>query len=227
VSGRRVRLHLVRHAESLWNVQERYQGQADSGLTQLGREQAEALGHWLFEMVPRVDIVAASDLPRVRDTAEPLTAILGVTPIVDARLREVDVGDWSGKTFDEIASLEPDTVAAVAAGHDVPRGSGETFAQTRVRVVAALDALVQRAREAADDSIVVVFSHGGPIRVAAADAVGASGPAHARFGPPANCSVTSLEQEGTARRLLRYNRPTVVGVNAARNVREHEMEGLN
>jgi broad specificity phosphatase PhoE len=227
MSGGRVILHLVRHAESLWNVQGRYQGQADSGLTELGGEQASAVGRWLFEMVPRIAIVAASDLPRARDTAGPLAATLGVTPVVDPRLREVDIGHWAGKSFEEVAALEPDTVAAAAAGQDVPRGGGETFAQTRARVSAALEDLVQLARKTADASVVVVFTHGGPIRVAAADAVGAPVPGHSRVGPPANCSVTSLEYEGEAHRMLRYNRPTVVGVTAARNVREHEMEGLN
>lgn len=226
MTGPRVTLHLVRHAESCWNVEKRYQGQDDSGLTAAGIEQATAVGTWLLDMLPTVDIVAASDLPRVRDTAGPLAAALGLEPLVDSRLREVDVGDWSGRTFEEIAFAEPAVVEAAAAGEDIRRGGGETFAQTRTRVVAALDDLVAAARGRGEDRVVVVFTHGGPIRVASADALGVPPPGHARIGPPANCSVTTLEQNGPTRRLLRYNRPTVVGVAASRDGGDHEMAVL-
>lgn len=226
MSSRRAVLHLVRHAESLWNVEERYQGQADSGLTPEGHEQARALGRWLFEMIPTVDIVAASDLPRARDTAGPLAATLAMDTIIDSRLREVDVGSWSGRTFDEIATVEPETVAAAASGKDVPRGGGETFATARERVVASLNDLAARALLLSAHPVVVVFTSGGPIRVASADALGIPSPGHSRFGPPANCSVTTLEHDGPIRRLLHYNRPTVVGVPATRGDRQAELAGL-
>ena len=162
----------------------------------------------------------------MRDTAAPYAAALSIDPIVDSRLREVNVGDWAGRTFDDVAAVESETVDAAAAGHDVRRGGGETFAETRARVAEGLDDLVVRASTDTDRPVLVVFTHGGPIRVAAAEALGLPSPGHARLGPPSNCSVTTLEYDGDVRRLLRYNRPTVVGVSAVRNVREHEMAGL-
>lgn len=220
-------LHLIRHAESLWNVEGRYQGQADSGLTAVGAAQAEALAEWLVAAFPRVDIVAASDLPRVRDTAGPLAAALGVEVAVDPRLREVDIGDWAGRRFDDVALQAPDAVAAAARGIDVRRGGGETFAETRGRVVAAIDELVERALSVSSDAVGLVFTHGGPIRVAAADALGLDSPGHARIGPPANCSVTTIELGSGGRRLLRYNQLTSASELASLEPKERELAGLS
>src|SRR5690625_4014310 len=88
-------LHLVRHGEAVWNAEGKYQGQADSGLTAAGREQAARAALWL-RALPRVDGVACSDLPRVRDTAAPFLDATGHDARVDPRLREIDVGSWPG-----------------------------------------------------------------------------------------------------------------------------------
>ena len=181
-------IHLVRHGEAVWNAEGKYQGQADSGLTARGHQQAQDVAVTLQHLV-RVDGVACSDLPRVRDTAAPFLAATGHEPRIDARLREIDVGTWAGRTFAEVARDEPDVVTAVARGEDLRRGGGETFAETRDRVSAALDDLAAAHR---GDAVLVVFSHGGPIRLAAAAALGLPSPGHHRIASPGNCSVTTL-----------------------------------
>lgn len=195
-------IHLVRHGEAVWNAERKYQGQADSGLTAAGREQAQRAALWL-QTLPRVDGVACSDLPRVRDTAAPYLDATGHEARIDPRLREIDVGSWAGRTFEDVARAEPDVVAAVARGEDLRRGGGETFAETRHRVVAALEDLAAAHR---DGAVVVVFAHGGPIRLAAAAALDLPSPGHHRIGSPDNCSVTSLTWGPAG--LLAYNRPT-------------------
>ena len=192
-------IHLVRHGEAVWNAEGKYQGQADSGLTARGRQQARRAAAWL-QALPRIDGVASSDLPRVRDTAEPFLVATGREVRIDARLREIDVGTWAGRTFGDVAHHEPDVVEAVARGEDLRRGGGETFAETRLRVSAALDDLAAAHQPGA---VVVVFSHGGPIRLAAAAATGLPSPGHHRIASPDNCSVTTLTW-GPAR-LLAYN----------------------
>jgi glucosyl-3-phosphoglycerate phosphatase len=200
------RLHLVRHAESRWNVELRYQGHGDSGLTDAGLEQAEQLADWLVDHVGAPDRIVASDLPRAHATAAPYAARVGAAVSLDPRFREVDIGAWSGRLFAEIAGDEPELIAALAAGDDLPRGGGETFAGARVRVGRALDDL------AGDDAdtATIVFTHGGPIRVAVAEALGLPAPGHGGLHPPTNCSISSLEHVNGDWRLVEYNRPTVV-----------------
>lgn len=93
------KLLLVRHGQSEWNADGRWQGQADPPLTDLGRAQARHAARALGA----VDAVVASDLQRAAETAAILSAELGIGPVVhDPRLRERDAGAWSGLTRDEI-----------------------------------------------------------------------------------------------------------------------------
>jgi probable phosphoglycerate mutase len=93
------RVLLIRHGQSEWNADGRWQGQADPPLTDLGRAQAfhaaRALGV--------VDAIVASDLQRAAETAVVISNELGVGPLVlDPDLRERDAGAWSGLTRKEI-----------------------------------------------------------------------------------------------------------------------------
>ncbi|MEV5888621.1 histidine phosphatase family protein [Nonomuraea fuscirosea] len=211
----RVRLVLVRHGESVWNVEERYQGQSDSGLTATGREQAEVAAAALLARFGPPDLVVSSDLPRARDTANAYLRHFGIEARLDARLREADIGSWAGRPFTEIAAEYPDVLAAVGRGEDVRRGGGETFAELRRRV---WQALVDAAAMATGDATVVVFTHGGPIRVAAAAALRLPVPGHLSFAPPVNTSLTVIGYAGERRNhaVVEYNAPTTWAAQAAR-----------
>ena len=102
-------LILVRHGETDWNRDGRWQGHADRSLNDRGREQSRALADALAG--EDVAAVYASDLSRARETAEIVAARLGRPVGVDARLREVDVGGWSGLTMAEIEARFPMEVA--------------------------------------------------------------------------------------------------------------------
>lgn len=197
---------MVRHGQSHWNLEPRYQGQEDSGLTDLGREQAAVAARTLMAEVGRHDVVWSSDLPRARDTAQAYADLSGATVIEDKRLREISVGSWSGRTLPEIAAEFPDVVAASRAGEDVRRGGGETFSEQRERVVACLDEIVAQGREEA-----LVFTHGGSIQVAAAHAAGVPSPGHKRMAPPSNCSRTVLRLGELHDAVVRYNLPLPEG----------------
>jgi glucosyl-3-phosphoglycerate phosphatase len=217
MSGR-VRLVLVRHGESVWNVEERYQGQADSGLTAAGLEQAEVAAGRLLARFGTPDLVVSSDLPRARDTANAYLRHLDLDDLdakLDARLREADIGTWAGRPFTEIAEEHPDDLAAVARGVDVRRGGGETFAELRRRV---WEALVDVGDTAAGGATVVVFTHGGPIRVAAAAALCLPSPGHLSFAPPVNASLTVIGYGGGQQNnsVVEYNSPTARAADAAR-----------
>ena len=201
-----VTMHLVRHGESLWNVEGRYQGHADSGLTEEGHRQAALFGATFCVSAPRPDAVISSDLPRVVDTATPYARRVGAEIHVDPALREMSVGDWAGLTFEEAAAAYPSIVARVAAGEDLARGEGgETFAATRERVVAALTRATADLTHHDGDHVVVVFTSGNPIRLATAHALGIPSPGHSPLGAPGNCSVTSFRTREGHCEVLRYN----------------------
>ncbi len=199
-------VHLVRHGESLWNVEGRYQGQADSGLTAAGRAQAAAFAVAFAAEVPAPDMVFSSDLPRALDTARKYADTIGVEIGLDGRLREMSVGDWAGLTFDEAAEKYPETVMRVAAGEDLARGiGGETFAETRERAVAAVSDVFDDPADDDTERVVVAFSSGNPIRLIAADVLGLPVPGHATLAAPDNCSVTTIRLRHGRRELVRYN----------------------
>src|SRR5688572_19392365 len=88
------RLLLLRHGQSTWNADGRWQGQADPPLSPLGEEQARDAARRLAP--GQFSRVLASDLRRARQTAEILADALRLPVEVDPDLREIDVGDWQG-----------------------------------------------------------------------------------------------------------------------------------
>jgi probable phosphoglycerate mutase len=195
-------LVLLRHGESVWNAEDRYQGQQGTGLSARGRQQAKAAAEYLraFEF----DAIVASDLQRVRETLQPYADTLDRPSVrIDKRWREIDVGTWGGRTFADVYADQPEVVNAFARGEDVARGGGETFRQLRARVWEAMqDAAGVRAE--ARGRRVLVVTHGGPIRVAAAAALGLPPGAGMALDPPGNCSLTTRRLDG----LTSYNVPT-------------------
>ena len=97
------RILLARHGQSVSNAVRRFQGVQDVALSELGARQAAALG--LAVRGRRVAAVYASPLERARRTAEIAAAGLGlaVTPVED--LRELSLGEWEGRTVDEVQAL--------------------------------------------------------------------------------------------------------------------------
>jgi broad specificity phosphatase PhoE len=151
-------LYLMRHGETVWNRERRFQGRLDSALTEHGVAQARRMGETLAPLVAdhgAVEIVA-SPLGRARATAATVAEALGVPPEhigSDARLTEVDVGIWSGLTFTEIAERWPGSIAAANRRDWFFRSpDGETY-----------DSIADRVRGFLDDSAgrhLIVVAHG-------------------------------------------------------------------
>lgn len=100
---------LIRHGETRWNVERRYQGQLDSPLTARGIAQAEAIGRRCAELGEFASAsLVASPLGRARHTAEIICAKLSRSGFeTDDRLREITLGSWDGLLRDEIAARSP------------------------------------------------------------------------------------------------------------------------
>jgi broad specificity phosphatase PhoE len=149
------RLLLVRHGESTWNAQSRWQGQADPPLSPLGEQQAEEAAERLSE-IASITVVWTSDLVRARRTAELIAARLGVDRVRDEpRLRERDVGSWSGLTRAEIEERWPGYLAARRSPPDF-EGDVALLARTRAGLSAAVDG--------SRTGDVLVVTHGGVVR---------------------------------------------------------------
>lgn len=165
--------YIIRHGQTDWNLQGRWQGKADIPLNDTGRSQAQRLARHLHRRRISFDAIYSSDLLRAWETATLIADRLDVTPAPLPALREIDVGAWSGLTRNEVVAQYHDLWERLHSGEDVPRGgSGETFGQLYDRVIGAIEWLV---RERPGQTIALV-THGGPARAlllhAARDKVG-------------------------------------------------------
>lgn len=147
------RLILLRHGQTDWNAQHRFQGQEDIPLNALGRAQAEAAREALVGV--RLDAVYASPLSRALDTARIATP--GADIATDPRLMEIDVGTWAGLTWDEVKAGMPDYEVKYANGVDFRRSpEGETLADVEARGVPAVSGIA----DAHAGQTVLVVAHG-------------------------------------------------------------------
>ena len=176
-------LLLVRHGETDWNRDGRWQGGSDTHLNDLGREQAHALAQRLDGSI---DVLYSSDLARARETAEIVAARLGLEVRVDPRLRERSFGSWEGLTTSEIEERFANSHRRWQAGEGAGADDAEAFEHFFARVTEFL-ADVLRLHPGQE---VLVISHGGSIRVIHALAAGVDYVRDHRLIPGVpNCSV--------------------------------------
>lgn len=150
------RILLVRHGESVWNAEGRWQGAANPPLSDAGRAQARALAQCLLG--EGIDRVVTSDLDRANETGRIVADVLGLPPpAVDPRWRERDVGDISGHTREEIEAKWPGLLEQWRRGEleSMPGGEGDITS----RAVEALDAVATSPA----GTCTLVVTHGGVI----------------------------------------------------------------
>jgi broad specificity phosphatase PhoE len=134
-------LLLIRHAESTWNAAGRWQGQGDPPLSDRGRRQAEDLSRDLAG--EPIDLLVSSDLARAVETARIVGATRGLRPTLNAKMRELSIGDWTGLTRDQIETRAADVLRDFERGEsDVRPGGGESRREIRLRVRSAIAELV-------------------------------------------------------------------------------------
>jgi glucosyl-3-phosphoglycerate phosphatase len=152
------RLFLWRHGNTDWNAGDRVQGQSDTPLNELGRQQAAAAAQRLAAMRPTA--IVSSDLRRAADTAAALADRTDLPVRLDARLRERHFGDWQGLTIAEIAQRYPAEYARWRAGDDDFGCNAESLSDMAKRVGVAL----REAVDGAPGGTIVVATHGGAAR---------------------------------------------------------------
>lgn len=188
------RIILVRHAQTTANLEHRWQGATDTSFTALGREQMQRLKGRLDAAEPRVAV--ASDLSRAVGTAQ----AAGLTPELDARWREPNVGAWEGLTFREIEARHPGRLTALLDGEDIALGGGERLSDVALRVSEAFHDLADRLD---DGESAVVVSHGLALLALVAAVVGTRRPAPVQL--MMNTGVTTFSINELGPQLAGYN----------------------
>lgn len=186
----------MRHAQSIWNAEDRWQGQTDVPLSELGKDEARSVGARLGP--ERFDRIVASDLSRAMDTARAIAGERAVEP--RQGLREMNLGAWCGLPHTDVMSRFPEELLALQRGDPMRiGGTGETLHEFGARVLGELETLEQRG-----DERVLVVAHGGVIRAVLFALLGLMGRQRPLVGA-GNTSITVLDVQGRARRLRVYN----------------------
>jgi probable phosphoglycerate mutase len=197
-----MKLLLIRHGESIGNTEGRMQGQFDSPLSERGREQVRALGGRLLREGHAIAAIYASDLSRAAETAEILAAGLAIPVVLDARLREYDVGALTGVIWREVEFLYPELWQRLHQNGEYVAFPGEEGNEAfHARLVGAL-ADIQARHE--DGHTVAVVAHGGSLGMLLAHLLGMDPrrPLPFRFS---NASLSIVEVANRRLRLTLMN----------------------
>ena len=135
-----VRIILIRHGETQWNIEGRYQGQEDTHLSERGLQQGHMVAQGLKDTP--IDAAISSPLERSYMTCAFCAELHGLDVLKDDRLLEINHGDWEGRLADDIEAqyptefhqwhTEPHLVT-------MPGPGGESLEDVRRRVRAAFD----------------------------------------------------------------------------------------
>lgn len=161
-NGQMTELILIRHGETDWNRELRFQGHVDVPLNATGHEQARRLAERLAADRPTVHHLVCSDLVRTRQTAQPSLEVLfpqaTIDTLTDSNLREQSFGVVDGMRVDDIKEQHADAWEKwlrFEADYGMP--GGETTRQFHARV---MDAVRRIALQHAGQTVMVV-THGG------------------------------------------------------------------
>jgi broad specificity phosphatase PhoE len=197
-AGHGPRLVLWRHGQTVWNFEDRFQGQTDIPLDDTGVAQAERAARLLAALRP--DAIFASDLSRAASTAAPLARLTGLPVTLDKDLRERHGGEWEGLTGPEIRSRYPAEFRTWS-----PPG-GELADAVADRVYNALERIIETLPAGA---LAVVASHGAAIRLGMCKLLGLPGDVWDTIGPLSNCSWSVLGTRRGHWRLMEHNAGTL------------------
>lgn len=186
---RRARLLLVRHGQTDWNLEGRWQGSSEVPLNATGREEVERIAADL--VLRRIDAVYSSPLSRSLDTARAIAQRQGLEVWPDARLREIGLGRWEGMLSGQIAGEYPALHRQWCVDpRPVRPPGGETIREVHDRVVAAVEEIAYRH----SGGVLCLVTHKTAIVVIRCHYLGLELPAEMGKMPPnAACEVLEVE----------------------------------
>ena len=185
------KVYIIRHAEAEGNLYRRIHGWYNSGLTDLGRRQLEAIADRFMDI--KLDVVYSSDLKRARQTAEAVARGSGVDVTETKQLREVNLGVWEDRTWGEAASESPEQITFFNRDPEKWNVEGsEPLSVTQERMMSVLSEIT--ARHAGGR--IAIVSHGAAIRALLAAILGIPSENITKIHHCDNTAVTELTVEG-------------------------------
>ena len=150
---------LIRHGETLWTQEKRYQGSTDTSLSREGRKKI----HGLAQTFRRgdADLIYTSTLRRSKESGEIIAKAMGKKIVEDARINEIGFGSWEGKTAQDLLAENDPVYKKWMKGRWVTAPGGESLQSLRKRVKAFLSYCEKKYK----DKTIVVVLHGGTIRM--------------------------------------------------------------
>jgi len=162
------RLHLLRHGQVEGFENARYNGQGDTRLTDLGRQQSVAFAGCFQQQ--KLSAIYSSDLFRCRFAADQIAMLQDIQPVYQEELRELHIGDWQGQTWQQLQRDYPELwQARLDDIVNVAPPSGENLIQLAQRLRPAIKQIIS----AHVGGEIVIVAHGGVNRVILLDAIGA------------------------------------------------------
>lgn len=154
-----LQLYFIRHGETEWNVEGRLQGRLNSNLTENGIRDAKRLGKRLAET--DFEAVYASPSKRTLETAK-LILDKRVLPFkTEERLMEINLGEWEGRTIDEIKEFDPEVYHLYQEHPTQFKGTGESFEDVRSR----LETVLKELEKNHQSGNLLIVTHGVVIKV--------------------------------------------------------------
>ena len=150
------KLYFTRHGQTIWNVENKICGATDIALTDLGHQQAEALGERIREQGLQIDEILCSPLMRAKDTAEHISRVTGIPMRVETRLKEQNFG-----TYESAGRNDPQFLAAKSQFVN-SFGTGESMLRLCQRIYNLLDEL--KAETDATGKTYLLVAHNGIAR---------------------------------------------------------------
>jgi probable phosphoglycerate mutase len=198
----RTTIVLARHGRTEWHHGNRYTGSTDLPIDEVGVQQALRLKEWAEGYAP--DVLWASPMLRARQTITPTAEALGLEPVLDARLREVDFGSAEGKMLSELPPSVAKAFQLDPVRDHFPGGEDPAEAADRVREV--FDEICRRH----DGQKVLVVAHNTLIRLLTCRVLGLRLNDYRRLLPALGPAalVRFRQQDGTVG-LEAYNVPAV------------------
>ena len=194
------RFCLVRHGETNWNAERRFQGHTDVDLNQRGIAQAAQMTKAIKAIDLQFDVLYTSDLQRAAKTANAIEKLFNTKAIVDSSLRERHLGVFQGVTTEEAPGFDPELWKSHISRdiHQELRG-GESIAQLAERVQKALEKI----RQQHIGKTILLVSHGGTLdmmyRIASNQALDAE-----KAVSVPNASLNWISHDGSAWKVDRW-----------------------
>mgnify|MGYP001788279456 CR=1 FL=1 len=196
----------MRHGQTSWNQEGKYQGHSDISLNERGIKQGNLVAKRLAN--EKISAIYSSDLLRAQQTAEAIAEYHGLSVITKPEFREINFGIWEGLTYQEIIKDWSEILTAMySKPGEIGPPQGESFQVVKQRVTRSLQECIAEHQE----QTIVLVSHGGTMRVLLCAALG--------IGLD---KMWSMRQDSSAINIIEYidNRAVVSLVNDTWHVKD-------